>query len=190
MTEQLNWTELMCITSSQIFHYLLVRIANTHKILTLYARCPFKYINSFCSCNNLMRNFYPHFEDEETEAQKGLTDLPELTCWVRSPLVAQTVKNLPAMQETWVWSLGWEGPLEKGMATHFSILAWKISWTEEPGKLESMGSQRVGHNWSTKTITTCWVIWLQSSHSYSLITGKISNVTIITKEVCSRSDIF
>jgi len=61
-------------------------------------------------------------------------------------LVAQTVKNLPAMQETSVPSLGWEDPLEKEMATHSSILAWEIPWTEEPGGLESMGSQRVRHN--------------------------------------------
>ena len=61
-------------------------------------------------------------------------------------LVAQTVKNLPAVQETWVQSLGWEDPLEKGMAAHASILAWKIPWSEEPDKLQSMGSQRVGHN--------------------------------------------
>ena len=62
--------------------------------------------------------------------------------------VAQSVKNLPAVQENWVQSLGWEDPLEKEMATHSSILAWKISWTEEqqPGELQSMGSQRVGHN--------------------------------------------
>ena len=58
-------------------------------------------------------------------------------------LVAQTVKNLPAMQETWVQFLGWEDPLEKGMATHASILAWRIPWAEEPGGLQSMGSQRV-----------------------------------------------
>ena len=58
--------------------------------------------------------------------------------------MAQTVKNLPAMQETWVQSLGREDPLEKGMVTHASILAWRISWTEEPGGLQSMGSQRVG----------------------------------------------
>ena len=56
------------------------------------------------------------------------------------------VKNLPAMQETQVRSLGWEDPLEKGMATHSSILAWRIPWTEEPGGLQSMGSKRVGHN--------------------------------------------
>ena len=56
-------------------------------------------------------------------------------------LVAQMVKNLPAMQETWVPSLGWEDPLEKEMATHHSVLAWEISWTEEPDVLQSMGSQ-------------------------------------------------
>ena len=61
-------------------------------------------------------------------------------------LVAQSIKNLPAMQETQVQSLGWEDPLEKGMATHSSILAWRIPWTEEPGELQSMGLQRVGHD--------------------------------------------
>ena len=60
--------------------------------------------------------------------------------------MAQTVKHLPTMWETWVQSLGREVPLEKEMATHSSILAWKIPWTEEPGRLQSMGSQRVGHN--------------------------------------------
>ena len=62
-------------------------------------------------------------------------------------------KDLPVMQEAWVWSLGWEVPLEKEMATHFSILAWIISWTEEPGELQSMGSQRVWHDWATNTFT-------------------------------------
>ena len=60
--------------------------------------------------------------------------------------MAQPVKNLPALQETWFRSLGWEDPLEKGMATHYSILAWKVPWTEEPGGLQSMWSQRVGHD--------------------------------------------
>ena len=55
--------------------------------------------------------------------------------------MAHMVKNLPVVGETWVGSLGWEDPLEKGMATHTSILAWRISWTEEPGRLWSMGSQ-------------------------------------------------
>ena len=64
----------------------------------------------------------------------------------RASLVAQTVKHLPAMWETWVRSLGWEDPLDKEMATHSSTLAWKIPWMEEPGRLQSMGLQRVGHN--------------------------------------------
>ena len=67
------------------------------------------------------------------------------TDWIHKD-VAQSVKNLPAVQETRVQSLGWEDPLEKEMATHSSILAWKISWTEEPGGRQSIGSQRVGHN--------------------------------------------
>ena len=66
-------------------------------------------------------------------------------------LVAQLVKNLPAVQETRVQSLGWEDPLEKETATHSSILTWKIWWTEELGGLQSMGSQRVGHDWATVT---------------------------------------
>ena len=61
-------------------------------------------------------------------------------------LVAQMVKNLPVMQETWGASLGWEDPLEKGMDTHSSILAWRIPWTEEHGRLQSMGLQRVRHD--------------------------------------------
>ena len=61
-------------------------------------------------------------------------------------LVAQLVKNLPAVQKTWVPSLGRENPLEEYMATHSSILAWRIPWTEEPDQLQSMGSQRIRHN--------------------------------------------
>ena len=64
----------------------------------------------------------------------------------QASLVAQMVKNVPAVQETQVQSLGWEDPLEKEMAPQSSILAWEIPWTEEPGGLRSMGSQRVGHD--------------------------------------------
>ena len=67
-----------------------------------------------------------------------------LNSW--ASLVAQLVKNPFAMQETWVRSLGWEDPLEKEMAAHSSTLAWKIPWMEEPGRLQSMGSQRVRHD--------------------------------------------
>ena len=69
---------------------------------------------------------------------------------VKPSLVAQLVKNPPAMQETQVRSLGQEDPLEKGMATHSSILAWEIPWTEEPGGLPFMGLQRGGHNLATE----------------------------------------
>ena len=64
----------------------------------------------------------------------------------KASLVAQTVKRLPTMQETQVQSLGWEDPLEKEMATHSNTLAWKIPWVEEHGRLQSMGSLRVGHD--------------------------------------------
>ena len=60
--------------------------------------------------------------------------------------MAQMIRSLPARQETWVQSLGWEDPLEMEMATHSSILAWRILWTEEPGEVQSMGSQRVRHD--------------------------------------------
>ena len=77
--------------------------------------------------------------------------------WKWDSLVAHLVKNLPAMQTTCVWSLGGEDPLEKQMVTHSSTLAWRIPWTEEPGGLQSMGSQRVGHNWETNTsFLTCF----------------------------------
>ena len=72
---------------------------------------------------------------------------------ITASLVAQTVKHLPAIRETQVRSLGWEDLLEKEMATHSSILAWKILWMEEPCRLQSMGSQTVGHNWATNTYT-------------------------------------
>ena len=90
-------------------------------------------------------------------------------------LVVQMVKNLPAMQETWVQSLGQEDPLEKGMATHSSVLVWRIPWTKEPGGLVSMRSQRVGHDHTTKhsgflVFTWPWeLVWLQISRTISRI---------------------
>ena len=74
--------------------------------------------------------------------------IPRAKLWWAS-LVAQRLKRLPGMQETRVLSLGREDPSEKEMATHSSTLAWRIPWREEPGRLQSMGSQRVGHNWAT-----------------------------------------
>ena len=83
----------------------------------------------------------------------GLFVYPYASTW--TSLVAQTVKRLSTMRETWVWSLGWEDPLKKEMAIHSSTIAWKIPWTEEPGRLQSMGSQRVGHDWATSLSCSC-----------------------------------
>ena len=75
-----------------------------------------------------------------------MTDFIFLGSKITASLLAQRLKHLPAMWETWVRSLGWEDPLEKGMATHSTIPAWRIPWTEEPSGLQSTGSQRVGHD--------------------------------------------
>ena len=85
---------------------------------------------------------------------------------VMASLVAQRLKCLPGMWETWVQSLGWEDPLEKEMATHSSTLAWRIPWREEPGRLQSLGSQRVGHDWAISLSLSL------SSSSTSLASGK------------------
>ena len=87
----------------------------------------------------------------------------------RSSLVAQTVKNLPAAQEAWVRSLGREDPLEEGLAAHSSILAWRIPGTEEPGGLQSTGSQRVRHDWATKHKRRNCLIFYSSQAFYSHI---------------------
>ena len=83
----------------------------------------------------------------------------------------QTVKNMPEMRETRIWSLGQEDPLEKEKATHFSILAWRIPWTGEPGGLQSMGSQRVGGNWATKQERMHWI-------NHSIISMNVKRVLI------------
>ena len=99
----------------------------------------------------LPSSFFPVFSANRSLLRK----LFFLLCLLESSLVAQTVKRLPAMRETWVWSLGREDPLEKEMATHSSILSWKIPWTGEPGRLQSMGPQRVGHDWAT---SLTWIL--------------------------------
>ena len=76
-------------------------------------------------------------------------------------LVAEMVKNLPAMQETQVWSLAWEDPLEKGMVTHSSILAWRIPWAEKPGGLQFIRLQRIRPDWATNT-HKLFISWIQS----------------------------
>ena len=80
-------------------------------------------------------------------------------------LVAQTVKNLPAMQKTWVRSLDQEDPLENGVTTHSSVLAWEIPWTEKPGGLQAVGAPRIGHGWATNslTLTLPTLVWNMES---------------------------
>ena len=88
-----------------------------------------------------------------TLLQSWNIEMKRLLTQLRASQVAQIVKNLPAMQETRVWSLCWADPRETRMATHTNILAWRITWWEEHGRLQSMGLQRLGHNWMTNTFT-------------------------------------
>ena len=109
-------------------------------------------------------------------------------------LVIHTVKNLPAMQETQVWSLDWEDSLEKWMATHASILVWRIPWTEEPGGLQSLGLQRVGHNWATNSFTfplfqlRLWYFYPVTIHTKELnpsFAAAITNYCTKVQKTCS-----
>ena len=117
-----------------------------------------------------------HWHDRQVWASSGSwwwTGKPGMLQSMRSQRVGHEwlnwtsglmVKNPPAMWETWLGSLGWEDPLEKGMATYFSILAWRTAWTEESGGLQSRGSQRNEHGWATDTFTSHTVY--EDKHSY------------------------
>ena len=102
--------------------------------------------------------------------------------WVS--LMAQMVKRLPAMPETWVQSLGREDPLEKEMATHSSTLAWKIPWMEEPGRLPSTGSQRVGHDWVTLLTYICKVLSAVSETLYVPMLAFINYCKFLLYPLC------
>ena len=104
-----------------------------------------------------------HFAASITCGHPGFKNIKWKILDIRISLMAQLLKNPPAMRETWVWSLGWEDPLAKGKATHSSILAWRIPWT-----VQSVGSQRVGHDWATFSLPEInsslrfklfWVTW-------------------------------
>ena len=116
-------------------------------------------------------------------------------CFVWTSLVVQTVKHLSTVRETWVWSLGQEAPLEKEMAIHPSTIAWKIPLTEEPRRLQSMGLQRVGHDWATSlsfpffllfrwgvlhrvllVVGWCWVLCSGGFLCMSLILPRVSSL--------------
>ena len=96
----------------------------------------------------LPRKFHGQNNMENNIATKQQQRKSWLMGWL--PWGGSVLKNLPEMQETWVWSLGWDDPLEKEMATHSSIHAWRIAWTEKPGWLQSLGSKRIRHNVAMK----------------------------------------
>ena len=113
----------------------------------------------------------------------------------KASLVAQRSKRLPAMRETWVWSLDREDLLEKEMAAHSSILAWRIPWTEEPGGLQSTGLQRAGHDWATSLVLE-EMGWMIPSNLYKKILsvkpqGSASKLLSLVQEkdvcVCMRT---
>ena len=104
-------------------------------------------------------------------------ELHHYICNIGASLVAQLVKNLSAVQETWVRSLGWGDPLEKEMATHSRILAWKISWTEEPGRPQSMGSQRVGHDWVTSL--SLYISWSCTAHGLTYTHHEMITIILV-----------
>ena len=138
---ELNWSRRMYLKQWHIAHVFVAKcvcskwhIVNTQETLPPFLLSPHNIV-----CRSI---FYKYF----------------VTCKVIK--VAQTVKNLPALQKTWVWFLGWEDPLKEKMTTHSSILAWRISQTEEPGGLQSMGLQRVRHNWAIterESYKHCWL---------------------------------
>ena len=100
---------------------------------------------------------------------------------VASSLVAQTVKHLPTMRETWVQSLGREDPLEKEMATPSSTLAWEIPWMEEPGRLQSVGSQRVIYDWATSPYLTFSIL---SDWDLPFLPNTSWNVKVLVTQLC------
>ena len=101
---------------------------------------------------------------KKLKKKKKIKKKKKLSSHIKDTVLARMVKNLPAMWETQVWSLGQEDPLKKGMATHPSILAWRIPWMEKTGGLLPMGLQRVGHDWMTVTS-----LHFQSAQSFSRI---------------------
>ena len=114
-----------------------------HLLLSYHFEFYFDFSYSLCFNSDYL--CCPIFKFTDYFAVSGLL--------INRPSMAQSAKNLPVMQETWVPSLGREDPLQKGMAVHSRILARRIPWTEEPGGLQSMRSQRVGHNRATNTYT-------------------------------------
>ena len=124
-------------------------MSNRHCKFITWKSEPFYLLHTLLSPNIITWYHHLHCRDSNQKLKFYflLSSLPGI------PLVSQMVKKLPAGQNNWVWSLGQEDSLGKGMVTHSSILAWRIPWTEEPGGLQSMGSQKVRHDWVTNIFT-------------------------------------
>ena len=129
-----------------------------------YIRTPSLLLNRKFPC------LVPHIHGVSGREGWGIWDFNNFSYDLWASLVAQMIKNLHAMQETWDQSLDWKDPLEKGMTTHSSVLAWRISWTEEPRGLQSVGSQRVRHSWVTNTLrfwATAWFVQNRESRAFA-----------------------
>ena len=111
-----------------------------------------------------------------TGVQRAKVGLQELEGVLRHSL-AQMIKNLPAMQEAQIWSLGWEDLLEKGVTIHSSVLAWRIPWTEGPDGLQSMGLQRARYNWATDTFLFLSLERTARQEAWMLIPGLVWSVS-------------
>ena len=137
---------------------------------------------------DILQGLVPCFSSSSVLSGSIVSFLPIFSPFSGFP-VAQLVKNLAATQETWVQSLGWEDPLEKEMAPHSSILAWRIPWTEEPGGLQFMGSQRVGHNrerlthtLKQKQKTKLEFFW--NFQSLKILGFQLRNIALIISQQC------
>ena len=170
--------ELNSGTSSQSLSHCLTQliIPSSLRHSTLFTWLPGTRIPGFllnsrsfsvsCDCWNLLSS-------SPLLVRTQSLSLP--SCLVWASLVAQMVKRLPSVQETRVWSLGWEDPLEKEMATHSSTLVWKIPRAEEPGRLHSMGSQRVGHDWAISVSCLIYSSLLGVATSLILVSSLVSS---------------
>ena len=143
-----DWSDLAAAAAAAEHTHLLLNNHFTFSKMTLHkhmnptvSQCPEK--------ENRGTIFWTFLLTKCVNYQAFYKTIPYIT--TEASLVAQMAKNLPTVWETWVQFLGREDPLEKRMATHSSILARKMSWIEEPGRLQSMGSQRIGHDWVTNT---------------------------------------
>ena len=144
------------------------------KTVSAWHKCLLSLLIYFWYCFHF-KHFLEFFFSKKIRERKIAQCLDVRVGSSGASLVAQTVKNMPVMQETWVPSLGQEDPLEKGMATHTSILVWKIPWTEKPGRLQSMESQRVRNDWSNLASTWgpvcmygCLLCFISDKRLYSM----------------------